>query len=104
MLMGWVPRAGLIADEMVELLCVNLQRDELLAVNTSMSGDNVTAETRETILKVVSAQPRQTMPSGRQQPAQHRLGAGCILPCRFCVQGRSEQLRMCGQRSRCTPR
>ena len=51
MLMGWVPRAGLIADEMVELLCANLQRDELLAVNASMSGDDV-AEAREAILKV----------------------------------------------------
>ena len=44
--------AGLIADEMVDLLCANLQKDELAAVSASMGGEDMSDEAKEAVLKV----------------------------------------------------
>jgi hypothetical protein len=48
----WLHFAGLIVDEMVELLCSNLQKDELAALNASLSADSSTPEDREALVKV----------------------------------------------------
>lgn len=43
---------GLIVNEMVELLCTNLQKDDLAAINASLSADGATASDKEALLKV----------------------------------------------------
>jgi hypothetical protein len=54
---------------MVELLCANMQRDELAAVNASIDGEGVSQEAREAVLKV------------RQPPASCRvLHQGSFAP------------------------
>lgn len=50
--------AGTIVDDMVELLCANLQRDDLAAINTSLSTDDTTAAAKEALLKVLAHSPQ----------------------------------------------
>ena len=44
--------AGTIVDEMAELLCSNLQKDDLAAINASLSAEGATVATKEALLKV----------------------------------------------------
>lgn len=44
--------AGTIVDDMVELLCANLQKDDLAAINASLSADDTTDAAKEALLKV----------------------------------------------------
>ena len=44
--------AGTIVDDMVELLCANLQKDDLAAINASLSADDTTSAAKEALLKV----------------------------------------------------
>ena len=43
---------GAAVDEMVELLCVNLQKDELAALNTSMSAEGLSQKQQQDLVKV----------------------------------------------------
>ena len=45
---------GAAVDEMVELLCANLQKDELAALNTSMSADGLSHKQQQDLVKVSS--------------------------------------------------
>ena len=47
-----VPAPGTALDEMVELLCTNLQKDDLAALNVSMSAEGVSPEQQQNLLKV----------------------------------------------------
>ena len=47
-----VPVPGTALDEMVELLCTNLQKDDLAALNASMSAEGVSAEQQQNLVKV----------------------------------------------------
>ncbi len=42
-------------DEMVELLCANLQKDELAALNTSMSAEGLSQKQQQDMVKVRSS-------------------------------------------------
>jgi hypothetical protein len=44
--------AGAAADEMVELLCANLQKDDLAALNASMSVEGISARQQQELVKV----------------------------------------------------
>lgn len=55
--------AGTIVDDMVELLCSNLQKNELAAINASLSTEDVTAAAKEALLKVSSPCPIVLPPS-----------------------------------------
>ena len=46
--------AGAAVDEMVELLCANLQKDELAALNTSMSAEGLSQKQQQDMVKVRS--------------------------------------------------
>ena len=39
-------------DEMVELLCANLQKDDLAALNTSMSAEGLSQKQQQDMVKV----------------------------------------------------
>lgn len=44
--------AGLMMDELVELLCSNLQKDELAEMNARLSAEGMTLDSREAAVKV----------------------------------------------------
>ena len=52
-----VTAAGTTVDEMVELLCVNLQKDDLAALNASMSAEGLSQKQQQDILTVRSPSP-----------------------------------------------
>lgn len=52
-----VTAAGTTVDEMVELLCVNLQKDDLAALNASMSAEGLSQKQQQDILTVGSLSP-----------------------------------------------
>ena len=47
-----VHTSGTALDEMVELLCTNLQKDDLAALNASMSAEGVSPEQQQKLVKV----------------------------------------------------
>lgn len=44
--------AGAAVDEMVELLCANLQKYDLAALNASMSAEGISARQQQELIKV----------------------------------------------------
>ncbi|CAL8462322.1 g1855 [Coccomyxa elongata] len=50
-LRGLCASMGTIVDDMVELLCANLQKDDLAAINASLSADDTTDSAKEALLK-----------------------------------------------------
>ena len=44
--------SGTALDEMVELLCTNLQKDDLAALNAGMSAEGVSSEQQQNLVKV----------------------------------------------------
>lgn len=44
--------AGAAVDEMVELLCANLQKDDLAALNTSISAEGLSLKQQQGLMKV----------------------------------------------------
>ncbi len=47
-----VHTSGTALDEMVELLCTNLQKDDLAALNASMSAEGASPEQQQNLVKV----------------------------------------------------
>ena len=71
-LTGAVMPAGAAVDEMVELLCANLQKDELAALNTSMTADGVSQKQQQDLVKVHT-------PSQSPPPCAHSTSLTCTV-------------------------
>ena len=61
--------AGAALDEMVELLCANLQKEDLAALSSSMSAEGLSQKQQQDLVKVRKPTPQFTW----SQPGPSRL-------------------------------